>query len=221
MKLIIILTSSVFIIPLLGAPAKPLGFQNLPLSTIRCDRQYADQMADVLAGLSPATTKKKLAEYRDYMIMIKQYIDLGYMLRPFEQLLTSDQRAVVRSPMQNYVNCRTTFGSTYGYGVQQFAPPKSLLMPCEEQYAFETQKILNTMARTLAPNALSDYEDYLVKLKRFEDLGFEIGDFEKRTATINIDVNNQPTTTIAKLRGPMRKYDNCIDAVIRSQQLIG
>lgn len=204
-----------------GAPQKPIGFQNLPLSTIRCDRQYANDMNEVLAALSRVTPKKRLAEYRDYMIIVKQYIDLGYMLRLFEHVLTSDQRSLLRTPMQNYVNCRTTYGSTYGYGVQQFAPPKNLIMPCEEQYAFETQQTLNGMARHLAPNVLSDYEDYLIKLKRYEDLQFKIADFEKRTATNIFDVNEIPSVTIAKLRSPSRRYDNCLDAIIRSQQLIG
>jgi hypothetical protein len=221
MKMRLIVAFAIYSVALWAVPQKPLGFQNLPLSTIRCDRQYAIDMNDVLADLAKRTPKKRLAEYRDYMLIVKQYVDLGYMLRLLEHLLTSDQRSLLRTPMQNYVNCRTTYGSTYGYGVQQFAPPKRLILPCEEQYAFETQQTLNSLARNLAPNVLSDYEDYLLKLKRYEDSQFRIADFEKRTATNIFDVNEIPSVTIAKLRSPSKRYDNCLDAIIRSQQLIG
>lgn len=199
---------------------RPLGLGPLNLSSVRCDEQYTREMEDVLRVLAFTTPKPLLQEYRTYMILVKQSIDLGFMLRPFEASIVADQRAILRTPLQNYINCRTTFSSTYSYGFSQFAPPKTLLMPCENQYAYEAQTTLNQLARTLAPNALSDYEDFLVKLKMYTDINFKIRDIEKRTATTNYDVTSQPNTTIATLRSPSRKYENCKDAIIRSQSLI-
>lgn len=204
----------------MNSSMRPLGFSRLNLSSFRCDEQYTREMEDVLRVLAFTTPKPLLQEYRNYMILVKQHIDLGFMIRPFEASLVADQRAVLRTPLQNYINCRTTFSSTYSYGFSQFAPSKKLLMPCENQYAYEAQTTLNQLARTLAPNTLTDYEDFLVKLKIYTDIAFKIGDFEKRTATTNYDVTSQPNTTIATLRGPSRKYENCKDAIIRSQSLI-
>lgn len=206
-----IITTHIARAPALWEANRPARFQPLPLTTVRCDSQYSSDMATILVQFSGHTEPKKLKEYRDYMIMVKQYVDLGYMIRPYEQSLTSEQRAVLRSPMQNYVNCRTTTGTAYGYGIQQFAPPKKLLYPCESQYAFEVQTTLNHLKKTLPTIALLESERYLIALKHFEDIGFSLADFEKRT----------PTEIIYKLRAAMRRYDNCIDALIRSQQLIG
>ncbi len=197
--------------PLLNTVSRPARFQPLPLTTVRCDRQYSTDMADTLVQFSGLADKRRLNEYRDYMIMVKQYLDLGYMLRTYEQGLTSEQRFTIRNPMQHYVNCRTTTGATYGFGVQQFAPPKALTEPCESQYAFEIQTTLNQLGHTESKQAVQEAERYLIALKQFEDIGFKIGDFEKRT----------PSEVVYKLRGPQRRYDNCIDAIIRSIQLIG
>lgn len=212
-------TSRIALAPLLNQINRPGRFQPLPLTTIRCDRQYSSDMADTLVQFSGMTDPKRLKEYGDYMIMVKQYVDLGYMIRPYEQSLTSEQRSILRTPMQNYVTCRTTTGSTYGYGVQQFAPPKKLLSPCESQYAFEVQTTLNELEKKmptfylLAPMARDECERYLIGLKHYEDLGFSLADFEKRT----------PTEIIYKLRAPMRRYDKCIDTVIQlaQPQLLG
>lgn len=186
----------------LGLQAQPLP-SNFPLMA---DRQYAVDMESTLAQFSGFTRPDVLKAYETFMIMIKHYVDLGFRLQVLQKKMTSPQRALLRTPMQNYNTCRTTINATLRipFNFPSFVGPE--LTACDVNYASEVQKISNGLVPITDPATLQEYQNFMLMLKQYEDLSYRITNFEKIT----------PVTTIAKLRGALKKYENAIDALIRA-----
>ncbi len=172
----------------------------------RADKQYAVDMKSTLTQFSGFIRPEVLKSYETFMIMVKHFLDLGFRIRVAERKMTSDQRALVRTPMQNYSECRTSLGtaSKIPFNYPSFSGPQ--LSNCDKNYAIEMQQILNSLVLKTDSDTLQDYENFMIMLKQYEDLRYRISNFEKLTSL----------ATIAKLRGPMKRYENSIDALIRS-----
>ncbi len=186
----------------LTAHAQPLP-SNFPLMA---DNQYAIDIKSILVQFSGFSTPTVLKSYETFMIMVKHYIDLGFRIRVLEKRMTSDQRALLRTPMQHYSNCRTTLSIIFNvpFSHPSYAGPQLSL--CDRNYAGEMQQIYTGLIPSTDTNTLQEYKNFMIMLKQYEDLGYRINSFEKIT----------PLTTIAKLRGPMKRYENSIDALIRA-----
>lgn len=171
-----------------------------------CDLHYAQDMEDILKQFSGFTNKNTLDIYKKYMILVKQHEDLGYAITPLENSFNSEQRARLRTPLQHYIVCRSTFVTTLGLDV--FSPPRSTgLSLCEQTYAIELQAALNYYAGIVDSATLQGYQDFMVMLKRYQDIAFRLGAFEKRV----------PLDVYTKLRIPMVRYNNCKDAFTQSR----
>lgn len=175
-------------------------------SVLRCDAQYAQSIHDILVQFSGFTPKEKLQEYQDYMIRLKQSEDLGYKITPLEGNMTSDTRALMRTPLQHYSNCQVSIGSSLGHDVNTFSTPRETLAPCDATYAVESEKILQDSSAKYPRTLVTGYEAFLVSLKLREDLAFKISDFEK---TLEKD-------TLSRLRFPLDIYLDCRDAIVRT-----
>lgn len=175
---------------------------------VLCHEQYTADMKSTLKQFSGFTKPAELKKYQDFILMAKQHVDLGYKVRHFENQLTSEVRALWRTPLQHYNDCRTAYTSAYDRTFIQQSLPKTILSPCDQTYAAETATLVQNHRTLLKPSVLQDYLSYLVMLKQHTDLAFKLGDFERLVTNPNM----------AKLYGPLRRYENCIDANIRNSQ---
>ncbi len=181
--------------------AQPMP-SNFPLMA---DRQYAVDLKSILTQFSGFTNTNVLKSYETFMIMVKHFLDLGFRIRVREQMMTSEQRALLRTPMQNYNNCRTSLNTAFNvpFNHPSYLGPE--LNACDKNYAVDAQKIYNGLIQSTDSGTLQEYQNFMIMLKHYEDLRYRITAFEKIT----------PLTTIAKLRGPSKRYENGIDALIR------
>ena len=197
---------SVVLAWIIGTYALGTYAQSLPTNfPAMADKQYASDMKRTLVQFSGFTNQNVLTSYETFMIMVKHYVDLGFRLQVLEKKMTSDQRALLRTPMQNYSNCRTSLATTFNvpFSHPPFSGPQLSL--CDNNYAVEMQKIYNGLIPSTDPGTLQEYKNFMIMLKQYEDLSYRITSFERIT----------PLLTIAKLRGPLKKYENSIDALIR------
>lgn len=172
--------------------------------SLLCDEGYRRDMSDILTQFSGFTNRATLDAYRNYMILVKEQVDLGYIFRPLENSFTSYERTRLRTPLQHYVDCRPLFRGLSGLNLLE--PTSKFLSPCERTYAVEVQDALKFYSRIVNPVTLQDYQDFMILVKRYQDLSFRLGYFEK---LVSSDV-------FSKLRLPMRRYNNCKDAFIRA-----
>lgn len=175
---------------------------------VLCHEQYTADMKSTLAQFSGFTKPAELKKYQDFILMAKQHADLSYKVRHFENQFTSEVRAEWRTPLTHYNDCRTAYSKAYDRNFIQQTLPKTILSPCDQTYASETQTLIQSHKKLLKPSVLQDYLAYLVMLKQLTDLAFKLGDFERLVTNPNM----------AKLYGPLRRYENCIDANIRNSQ---
>jgi hypothetical protein len=94
--------------------------------------------------------------------------------------------------------------------MQTIAPSSRVLLPCETTYAKQVQEVLDSFKK-YPEKTLKQYHDFMIALKYFEDLVFDIQEFEKRGK----DVHEARNLTLNKLRAPLRNYEVCRDAIIR------
>ncbi len=170
-----------------------------------CNALYTENVQTKLDQFKPQTTKEDLKEYRSFMIATKLHSDLGFMLRPFEEILTSTQRVALRTPLQRYSTCRTVLASGVGSGFQSLGLTRDQLRPCDKTYAVQMQQTLDKLKDHVSPTILTSYRDFMIRLKKFEDLAYAIRQFEKKTNR----------TLMGRLRLPVREYETCRDSLIR------
>ena len=139
------------------------------------------------------------------MLVLKMYVDLGFKLSAFEQALTADIRAPLRTPLTKYSRCRTKVAANHGHDFQTVGPSKELLRPCEMAYAVHVQNALNLLRGLVSDETLQHFEDYMINLKTYQNLDFQIHEFEKKTNNV----------VLSRLRLPLREYDTCRDTLIR------
>jgi hypothetical protein len=175
---------------------------------VKCHEQYTADMLSTLNQFAGFTKPAELKNYRDFMLRAKQESDLGDEVRHRENQFTSDIRALWRTPLQHYNDCRTAYTQAHDRTFIQQSLPKTILAPCDQTYAAESKILIDHHRNLLSPSDLQWYLSYLVMLKQRTDLAFYLGDFERLI----------PNPTIAKPYGPLRRYQNCIDANIRNEQ---
>lgn len=183
--------------------------ESVPQSTLRkgCDELYAVDCAQILTQFHGVSTPEQLKEYKQFMLAIKLRNDMLFKLTPFERSIRSEDRALLRSPLTNYTACRSSVGVAFGYDFQTSNPPPEILSPCEKTYAVQMQQALNSLRRTVPAKALAQYEDFMLFLKEYEDYGFVISEFERKTRY----------ATRARLREPLVKYLTCRNSLLRLQ----
>ncbi len=179
-----------------------------------CDKIYAENVASILTQFKALATAKELEEFKQFMLAVKLHSDLGFKLRAFEKNTILDILAVLRVPITKYSACRTRIGSNLGYSMLTPSPTKRELLPCETTYAKNVQVVLDTFRGQISPKKIKAYQDFMITLKYFEDLVFQIQSFEKRAKSIYEGRN----ITLHKLRLPLRNYDTCRDSIIRREQ---
>ncbi len=81
-------------------------------------------------------------------------------------------------------------------------PTAELPSVCDQRYAEETESVIRQATGFAGENLLKDYRDYMILLKRFEDLLFEVHEFESNISALT-------TGTLARLRTPATKYNAC------------
>ena len=193
-------------------PFSRLADTTTPLLRKGCDEIYTEEVQKILDAFSRLLegrpTKEKLKEYKEFMLTIKLHSDIGFKLRPFEMSITAETRNPLRTPITKYSTCRTRLTTNKGYGMQTVAPPISVIKPCETTYAVQMQEVLNVFKKeTKAPSeTLKKYKDYMILLKYYEDLSYNIREFEKKTSNI----------ITARLRQPLHIYNTCRDGIIRA-----
>jgi hypothetical protein len=173
---------------------------------IGCTEQFSIDVEDILTQFRGLATENQLKTYREFMIMRKQYEDLSFILQPYQQTLNAEERGRLRTPMQNYTDCRSPISEALGFTVQTLNPPQVLLQPCERNYATDVQQVLNYYRPSVTQPKLFEYEDFMIMLKQFEDIGFKMRNFEQKN----------PYDRVARLQFPVAKYNNCRDAVVRT-----
>lgn len=171
-----------------------------------CDFQYENDMRKTLQQFSGFTDKNTLKQYQDFEIRVKYHTDLGLRLRPFERNLTADILAKWRTPLQHYTTCRTAVTGSYQRNVRVHSLSQDRYEKCDQTYAIESQILLRE--QKLSPSQRAQFEQYLVELKQRADLYMRMGDFEQLISNEKIN----------KLRDPQKRYNNCVDAVIRNAQ---
>lgn len=176
-----------------------------------CDKLYAENVESILTQFKGITTDKERETFKEFMLTLKLHSDLGFKLRAFEKNTIVDIRAVLRTPITKYSQCRTRIESNLGYNMITPGPSKRALLPCEATYARHVQDVLDTFRGQVSDETLKQYRDFMITLKYYEDLVFKINEFEK-TARNVYEGNN---ITLNKLRLPLRDYDTCRDALIR------
>ena len=176
-----------------------------------CDKIYAENVTSILTQFKGITTTKTREEFKHFMLALKLHSDLGFKLRTFEKKTITDIIAVLRTPLTKYSQCRTRVESNAGYDMITPNPTQRVLLPCETTYAKNLQVVLATFRGQVSNETLSQYRDFMITLKYFEDLVFQINEFEKR-AYDEFEGNN---LTLNKLRLPLRDYNTCRDGIIR------
>lgn len=179
-----------------------------------CTQIYTTNVNSILTQFTLLASPQELEEYKQFMLTLKLHSDLGFKLREFEKNLISDVRAVLRTPITKYSSCRTRIESNAGYTMQTPGPKERVLLPCETTYANHVQEVLDTFRGQVSPVTLKKYQDFMIALKYFEDLVFQIQEFEKASKNIFEGRN----LTLNKLRLPLRDYETCRDAIIRREQ---
>lgn len=169
------------------------------------DEIYATDVQSILEQFSGLAPQEELKEYKEFMNMIKLHADLEFKITPFEAALTSVGRATLRTPLQRYSECRTSYSSELGPGFQTVGPTKKQIAPCETTYAVLTERVLQAMKKNASPQVLKEFEEFMILLKYADDLAFKIGEFEKKT----------PNVTTSRLRLPLVKYLTNRDSIIR------
>lgn len=184
----------------------------LPISSVPqavlhkgCDELYAEDCSNILTQFHGVATPEQLKEYKQFMLAIKLRNDMLFKLTPFERSIQSEDRALLRSPLTNYTACRSSVGVAFGYDFQTINPPPGILSPCEKTYAVQMQQILNSLRRTVSARTLAQYEDFMLFLKEYEDYGFVVSEFERKTRY----------ATRARLREPLVKYLTCRNSLLR------
>lgn len=192
------------------------GFEGIrhvtqPKSELRkgCDLIYADNVSFILSSMRSVTTnppsEADLKEYEAFMNATKMYNDLGLKLQAFEQQLTADIRDILRKPLTEYSRCYTKRATNVGVSFQTIGPSAALLAPCDGAYAVHMQEALNMLRGLVSEQELKYFEDYMINLKTYQDLDFQIKEFEKKT----------DGRVMSRLRMPLQKYDTCRDSLIR------
>ncbi len=174
--------------------------------SLKCDEQYRREMQEILTQFSGFTNPQTLATYERYMMLLKQQGDLGFTLRPLETDFTSDQRARLRTPLQHYSTCRVRLKSALGITIFDPLAMRKILTPCETTYALELQAAMKHYTGSIPPTRLRDFQDFMVLIKRHEDISFMIMNFERTT----------PFEVFSKLRIPRQRYDSCKENIIRT-----
>lgn len=139
------------------------------------------------------------------MLAIKLRSDLQFKLTPFEYSIIDDIRALLRTPLTNYTSCRSQVGVAFAYDFQTVNPSKRVLTPCETTFAAQMQDVLNSLKYRVSSDMLKRAEDFMLLLKYYEDLGFLLAEFERKTHYANR----------ARLREPWVKYNTCRDSLVR------
>lgn len=83
-------------------------------------------------------------------------------------------------------------------------PVSQLPVVCSEQYAIETDSVLNQASGFAGKDMLKEYQRYMRDLKNFEDFLFKMHTFESNISDIT-------TWVLARLRTPATKYNACRD----------
>lgn len=172
-----------------------------------CDELYTENMERILTQFQGVTPPEQLKEYREFMLAIKLRNDVLFKLTPMEHNMLSETRALLRSPLTNYTACRSQVGVAFGYDFQTVNPAKRVLAPCETTYAAQIQNILDSLRPKVSADTLKHYEKFLLMLKYYEDLGFILSEFERKTRY----------AIRARLREPLVKYNTCRDTLIHMQ----
>ncbi len=178
-----------------------------------CDAIYAENVESILTQFKGITTDTQREEFKQFMLALKIHNDLGFILRTFEKSIITDVLVVLRTPITKYSRCRTRIESNLGYDMITPGPTQKVLRPCETTYAKHVQVVLDTFRGQIKDETVKQYRDFMITLKYFEDLVFQINEFEKR-AFDEFEGNN---LTLNKLRLPLRDYEKCRDAIIRRQ----
>ncbi len=178
-----------------------------------CTQLYRENVTNILTQFSGFTSPEERKEFKQFMLALKLHSDLGFKLREFEKNTITDVIAVLRTPLTKYSSCRTKVESNLGYSIQTPGPSKQVLLPCETTYAKHVQVVLDTFRGQVDDETLQRYRDFMISLKYFEDLVFEIHEFEKKAKNIYEGLNR----TLNKLRLPLRDYETCRDAIIRRE----
>ena len=178
-----------------------------------CDKIYAENVESILTQFKKIASDKERKTFKEFMMALKLHSDLGFKLRTFEKNTIVDIRAVLRTPITKYSQCRTRVESNLGYNMITPGPTKKVLLPCDATYARHVQDVVDTFRGQVSNKKLKEYRDYMITLKYYEDLVFQISEFEK-TAKSVYEGNN---LTLNKLRLPLRDYDTCRDAIIRRE----
>ncbi len=202
MKIYILMVAALLLPSFIYAPLE------LPTSAFLrkgCDKLYTDDISNILTQFLKVSTKPQRKEYKEFMLRIKLHSDLGFKVNAFEKATTADIRARLRYPLTNYSACRSRISVNKAIDFQTPGPSKALLLPCETTYAVHVQNVVNDFKRMVSPETLKKYEEFMILLKHYEDLGFEITEFEKKTANV----------TTSRLRMPLVKYNTCRDSIIR------
>ncbi len=176
-----------------------------------CTQIFTENMNSILTQFSTIASEKDRKTFKQFMLATKLHSDLGFKLRTFEKNTITDVIAVLRTPITKYSACRTRVESNLGYNMITPGPTKKVLLPCETTYAKHVQVVVDTFRGQVDEETLQQYRDFMITLKYFEDLVFQITEFEKRAKNDYEGLN----LTLNKLRLPTRQYDTCRDAIIR------
>lgn len=175
-----------------------------------CDALYAEHIDSILIQFKGVATQGQLKDYKKFMLAIKLRNDMLFKITPFEQSLKSEDLAVLRAPLTNYTACRSQVGVAFGYDYQTANPSKKVLAPCETSYAAHMQNTLNAMKNGATPATLKRFEDFMLFLKYYADLGFVVKEFERKTA---YEVRT-------RLREPLVRYITCRDSLLLLQSKV-
>jgi hypothetical protein len=178
---------------------------NLPKG---CDPLYAENVSSILTQLKGVATQGQLKEYKHYMLAIKLRNDMLAKITPFEQSLKSEDLALLRAPLTNYTACRSRVGTEIDFDYQSTNPLKKVFSVCETSYAAQMQKTLNMMRNNISYAMLSRFENFMILLKYYADLGFFVTEFERKTAYV----------VLAALQEPLGKYTTCRDSLLLFQR---
>lgn len=170
-----------------------------------CDELYAEDVQKILTQFTKIATEQQLKEYKEFMLAIKLRSDLQFKLTPFEYAIIDDIRAVLRTPLTNYTACRSQVGVAFAYDFQTINPSKRVLTPCETTFAAQMQDVLDSLRFRVSSDMLEKSKNFMMLLKYYEDLGFLLAEFERKTHY----------ATRARLREPWAKYNTCRDSLVR------
>jgi hypothetical protein len=168
--------------------------QAAPLSA--CDRRYAMSMQGMLQLFKTTMSEDALKLAQNYMVMLKQQQDLQFAIGNLE-LKTFDTGVAgqLRIPLTRYSKCVDILLTT-----DQMFPVNSN-NACNTRYQMDMDATLAGLSHTLSPPIFKLAQNYIIMVKQYQDLDFQIKALERTTFD---------TPTVAQLRTPLARYGNCL-----------